>query len=171
MASLPLQRFLLSIDFNCYVGTRLSTKGASDAEFRLLHVYNVVPALVILCRTGQHIVGTEGDTEAAALTPLSINYYGSFWHVCAWSGSVLKVCRRSTVLPDRESATGRIMNCLWRFANVLCTALVYVSGSRAPTSWLRRSNDARDFSLIVAQVKSDSVRAPRIKLSRWCSHG
>jgi hypothetical protein len=88
MVSLPLLRFLLSIDFNRCVGTCLGTKGTSDAKFRFLHVYNVVPAPVILCRIGQHILGTESDTQATALTPLSINYYSSFWHVCALSESM-----------------------------------------------------------------------------------
>ena len=66
----------------------MSTKGTSDAAFRFSHVNDVVPAAVILGRIGQHILGTESDAQAAALTPLSINYYCSFWHVCALSESV-----------------------------------------------------------------------------------
>jgi hypothetical protein len=101
MVSLPFLCFLLSIDFNRYVRTCLGTKGTSDATFRFFHADNVVPTSVIPCRIGQHILGTESDTQSTALTPLSINRYGSFWHVCAWSRSMSKVCRRSAVLPDR----------------------------------------------------------------------
>ena len=78
MVSLPLPWFLLSIDFNRYVGTCLGTEGTSDATSWFFHVNNVVPALVIVGRIGQHILGTEGETQPATLTPLSINYYGSF---------------------------------------------------------------------------------------------
>lgn len=112
MVSLPLLWFLLSIDFNRYVGTCLSTEGTSDATFRLLHADNVVPAPVILGRIGQHILGTEGDTQSAAFAPLSINYYGSLWHVRVLSESMSNVCRCSSVPPSRESPTGRIIGCL-----------------------------------------------------------
>jgi len=78
MVSLPLLWFLFSIDFNSYIGTCLGAEGTSDAKFRFLHVCNFVPASVILCRTIQDVFGTDSYTQAAALTPLSINYYGSF---------------------------------------------------------------------------------------------
>lgn len=136
MVSLPLLWFLLSIDFNCYVGTCLGTEGTSDATFRFFHVYNVVPASVILGRIGQHILGTKSDTQSAAFAALSINYYGSLWHVRVLSESMSNVCRCSTVLPDRESATGCMISCLWRFVNVLLAAIAYVSDSHAPTTWL-----------------------------------
>lgn len=148
----------------------MGTEGTADAMFRFFHVNNVVPALVIVGGIGQHILGTEGETQPTALTPLSINYYGSFWHVCALSEGMSKVCSRSRVLLDRESAIGCMINCLRCFANLLCAAIVYVSDSRTLTTWLWRSNNARDFSLIVAQVKPDSVKALRIRLSKWCSH-
>lgn len=157
MVSLPLLWFLLSIDFNCYVGTRLSAKSTSDATFRFFHVNNVVPALVILVRIGQHILGTESDTQSAAFAALSINYYGSFWHVCAWSGSTSKACSCSTVLPDRESATGCMISCLWRFVNVLLAAIAYVSDSHAPATWLQRPSHACDFGLGITEVKPHSV--------------
>jgi len=102
MVSLPLLWFLLSIDFNRYVRTCLGTESTSDAAFRLLHVNDVVPASVILRRIGQHILGTEGDAQPAALTPVPVNYYGSFWHVCALSESMARVWHCSTVVPDRE---------------------------------------------------------------------
>jgi hypothetical protein len=73
--------FLLSIDFNRYVRTCLGTEGTSDATFGFFHVNNVVAASVVLRRIGQHILGTKGDAQPAALTSLPINYYGSFWHV------------------------------------------------------------------------------------------
>jgi hypothetical protein len=88
MVSRPLLRFLLAIDLYRYVGTCLGTEGASDATFRFLHVNNVVSASVILGRIGQHVLRTEGDTQPAALTSFSVNYYDSFWHVWALSESM-----------------------------------------------------------------------------------
>ena len=170
MVSLPFLWFLLSIDLNRYVGTCLGTEGTADAKFRSFHVDNVVPALVVVGRIGQHVLGTESNTQAAAFTPLLINYYCSFWHVCALSKSMQNVCCCSSVPPRREPAPGWMITCLWRFVNVLCAAAVYVSSSCALTTRLQRSNNARDFSLIVAQVKSDSVRTTSVKLSKWCSH-
>jgi hypothetical protein len=85
MVSRPLLWFLLSIDLYRYVRTCLGTKSTSDATFRLLHVNNLVPASVILGRIGQHIFGTESETQPAALTPFPVNYYGSFWHMRALS--------------------------------------------------------------------------------------
>ena len=104
MVSLPLLRFLLSIDFNRYVGTCLGTEGTSDATFRLFHADNVVAAPVIFGRIVQHILGTEGDTQSAAFAALSTNYYGSLWHVWPFCESMSNVCRRSGVPPNRESA-------------------------------------------------------------------
>jgi len=83
MVSLPLLRFLLSIDFNSYVGTCLGTESTSDAAFRLFHMNNIVAASVILGRIGQHIFWTTSETKPAALTPFPVNYYGSFWHMRA----------------------------------------------------------------------------------------
>jgi len=123
MVSLPLLWFLLSIDFNRYVGTCLSTECTSDATFRLSHADNVVPAPVILGRIGQDILGTEGDTQPAALASLSINYYGSLWHVCILSESMSNVCRRSSVAPNGESAPSWMIDCLWHFVSVLCPAI------------------------------------------------
>ena len=137
MVSRPLLWFFLSIDFNRYVRTCLGTEGTSDAAFRSLHVNNVVPTPVILRRIGQHILGTEGNTQAAALTPLLINCYCSFWHVCAWFGGISKVCSRSTVLSDRESALGSTRGCLWHFVSVLCAAIRGASRLYAAGNLLR----------------------------------
>jgi hypothetical protein len=52
MVSLPLRWFLLSIDFNRYIGAGLGTEGTSDTKLGFFHVNNVVPALVILSRIG-----------------------------------------------------------------------------------------------------------------------
>ena len=93
MVSLPLRRFLLSIDFNRYVGTGLGTEGTSDTTFRFFHVNNVIPALVMVGRIGQHIPGAGNETQSATLTPLSVNYYGSFCHVCALCETMPMVCR------------------------------------------------------------------------------
>jgi hypothetical protein len=94
--------FLLSIDLNRYVRTGLGTEGTSDATFGFFHVNNVVAASVVLGRIGQHILGTEGDAQPAAFTPLWINYYGSFWHMFALSASALIVCRCSSVALNME---------------------------------------------------------------------
>ncbi len=83
MVLLPLLRFLLSIDFNGYVRTCLSTESTSDAALGFFHVNNVVPAAVILLRIGQQILWTKSDAQSAALAPLTIDDYGSFCHVCA----------------------------------------------------------------------------------------
>lgn len=98
MVSLPLRRFLLSIDFNRYVGTGLGAEGTSDTTFRFFHVNNVIPALVMVGRIGEHILGAGSEAQAAALTPLSVNYYGSFCHLCALCGTMSTVCRGSTAL-------------------------------------------------------------------------
>jgi hypothetical protein len=87
IVSLPLLWLLLSIHFNRYVGTCLGTKSTSDAAFGFSHVDKVVPALVMLVRIGQHILGTESNTQSTALAPLLINCYGSFWYVCACSSN------------------------------------------------------------------------------------
>lgn len=136
MVSLPLLWFLVSIDFNRYVGTCLGTEGTSDATFRLLHADNVVPAPVILGRIGQHILGTEGDTQSAAFAPLSINYYGSLWHVRVLSESMSNVSRRSSVSPNRESAPGWMTGCLWHFVSVPCAAIGDVSDLHAAATLL-----------------------------------
>lgn len=119
MVSLPLPWLLLSIDLNGYVGARLSTEGTSNATFWFFHVNNIVPASVILGRIGQYILGTKSETQPAALTSLSINYYGSFWHVCTLSESMSRVCRYSRVLPDKESPTDYMISCLRWFVNVV----------------------------------------------------
>jgi hypothetical protein len=137
MVSLPLLWFLLPIDFNCYVGTCLGTEGTSDATFRFFHVNNVVPAWIILGRIGQHVLGTEGDTQSAAFAALSVNYYGSFWHVCAWSASMSNVCCRSSVPPSGESLPSRMIGCLGRFVSVLCAAIGDVSDLHAAANLLR----------------------------------
>jgi len=136
MVSLPLLWLLLSIDFNRYVGTCQGTEGTSDATFRLFHVSNVVPALVVLARIGQHIFGAERDAQSTALTPLSINYYGSFWHVRALSGSMSRVWHCSTVVPDREWVTDFMISCLGRFVNVLYAAFADVYDSYATVTSL-----------------------------------
>lgn len=128
--------FLLSIDLNRYVRTGLGTEGTADATFGFFHVNNVVAASVVLGRIGQHILGTEGDAQPAAFTPLWINYYGSFWHVCAFCESVSMVCRSSSVLPDRWPSIDCLTSCLWRFVNVPRAAIAYVSDSHAPAAWL-----------------------------------
>ena len=136
MVLLPLRWFLLSIDFNCYIGTRLSTKGATDATFRFFYVNNVVPATVMLGRKGQHIFGTEGETQSTALTALSIDYYDSFWHVCAWSASVSNVRCGSSVRPSGESPRGWATGCLSHFVSVLCAAIGDVSDLHATANLL-----------------------------------
>ena len=128
MMSLPVQWFLLSIDFNCHIGTRWSTKGTSDAAFGFSHVNDVVSAAVILDRIGQHVLGTESDRQAATPTPFSVNYYCSFWHVCALSENIQNVCRRSSVLPRREWAPGSMIGYLWHSVSVLCGAIRRGSG-------------------------------------------
>lgn len=123
MVSLPLLRFLLSIDFNRYVGTCLSTEGTSDATFGLFHADNVVPAPVILGRIGQDILGTEGDTQPAAFAPLSINYYSSLCHVCIPSESRSNVCCCPAALLSRELSLGWMMGCLGHLVSALWPAI------------------------------------------------
>ncbi len=123
MVSLPLPWFLLSIDFDRYVGTCLGTEGTADTTFRFFHVNNVVPALVIVGGVGEHILGTEADTQPATLAALLIDYYCSFWHVCALSENTYIVCRCSTVPPSKEATPSWMIRCLWHSIGVLCGAI------------------------------------------------
>ena len=87
MLSLPLGRFLLSIDFNRYVGTSLGTKGTSDTTFGSGHVNDVVATSIELARIGQYVLGAGCDAQPAALAAPPVNYYDPFWHTCAPSQS------------------------------------------------------------------------------------
>jgi hypothetical protein len=82
MVSLPLLRFLLSIYLNRYVGAYLGAEGTPDAALRFFHPDNIVATLIILRRIGQHILGTESQTQPATLAPPLIDYYFSLGHVC-----------------------------------------------------------------------------------------
>jgi len=169
MVSLPLLWFLLSIDFNRYVGTCLSTKGTSDATFRLFHADNVVPAPVIFCRIGQHILGTEGDTQSAAFAPLSINYYGSLWHVRVLSESMSNVCRRSRIPPNRESATGCMTGGLRPFLSVL-RAVIGVPPTRTPLQLGCRSRVTVEIPVWVLSSSCRIWSRTGIRLLTCCSH-
>lgn len=67
-----------AIDLDACIGANHCTTLATDTEFRLLHVSEMISAVIYLFLLEvQHIAGTSHNTQAASLASFRIHYYGS----------------------------------------------------------------------------------------------
>ena len=72
--------FLLrhAVNLDACIGTNKRTTLATDTSLRLLHVSEMISAVIhLFLFEVQHIAGTSHNTQAASLASFRIYYYGS----------------------------------------------------------------------------------------------